>query len=422
MNAALKLGNPRRLRVLILTHHYPPEVGAPQTRLSETAAFLRARGHQVRVLTAMPSYPHGEIPEPYRGRWLVRERVAGVPVLRTWTYARPGGSVRQRLANQLSFAVSSLIGVGFAARHDVLLVESPPLFLGASGALLGRLAGARVVLHVADLWPDVAADLGALSGGWASRLAHVFERAVYAASNLVIVVTREWAAEIGRRGVDPSRLAVVTNGVDEQLLDPSTQAAERRRLRTALSLEGKVVVACVGTVGNVYDYNLILDAAERLAGHRELAFLIVGSGSREAWMHQEISRRGLQNVTILPAQPRDRIPTVLASADISVVALRPLPVTRGILPVRLLEAMAMALPVVAATAGESRRVLEDGQCGVGVDPGDLDGFAGAIATLADDAGLRAAMGHGGRAEIQRAYSRRHVGQRLEAELLAAAGR
>ena len=88
----------RRLRILILTHHYPPEVGAPQTRLSGTAAFLAERGHDVRVLTAMPSYPTGVIAPAYRGRFVVRERIGGIPVVRTPTFARPGGSIRLRIS------------------------------------------------------------------------------------------------------------------------------------------------------------------------------------------------------------------------------------------------------------------------------------------------------------------------------------
>src|SRR3954466_14594872 len=84
----------RSMRVLILTHHYPPEVGAPQTRLSGTARFLRDRGHDVRVVTAMPSYPTRIIPPAYRGQLRLRERIDGVPVERTWTFARPGASIR----------------------------------------------------------------------------------------------------------------------------------------------------------------------------------------------------------------------------------------------------------------------------------------------------------------------------------------
>src|SRR3954451_15504415 len=123
------------MRVLILTHHYPPEVGAPQTRLSGTARFLRDRGHRVTVVTALPSYPTGVIPPSYRRRPRLRGQIDGIVVERTWTCAPPGGASRVRLANQLSFTASALAALRAVGRHDVILVESPPLFLGMTGAI-----------------------------------------------------------------------------------------------------------------------------------------------------------------------------------------------------------------------------------------------------------------------------------------------
>src|SRR4051794_28903434 len=123
------------MRVLILTHHYPPEVGAPQTRLSGTARFLRDRGHDVKVVTAMPSYPTGVIPPAYRRSPRVSEWIDGIAGERPWTYARPGRSIRPRLANQLSFTASALAALPAIKGCDVILVESPPLFLGMTGAL-----------------------------------------------------------------------------------------------------------------------------------------------------------------------------------------------------------------------------------------------------------------------------------------------
>ena len=78
------------MRVLILTHHYPPEVGAPQTRLSGTARFLRDRGHDVAVVTAMPSYPTGVIPSAYRRSPRRSERIDGIQVERTCAWEEKG--------------------------------------------------------------------------------------------------------------------------------------------------------------------------------------------------------------------------------------------------------------------------------------------------------------------------------------------
>src|SRR3954463_3313772 len=215
------------MRVLILTHHYPPEVGAPQTRLSGTARFLRDRGHEVTVVTAMPSYPTGVIPPAYRRIPRRGEWIDGIRVERTWTFARPGSSIRLRLANQLSFTASALAALPAVGRQDVLLVESPPLFVGLPGAIFSAALVAPMVLHVSDLWPAVPIELGALSDPRAIRAARLFERAVYASSRRLIVVTERWRDQLVRQGVPGDKIDLVTNGVDAAFLDPEAAGSER---------------------------------------------------------------------------------------------------------------------------------------------------------------------------------------------------
>ena len=95
-------------RFLILTQHFPPEVGAAQIRLHAFAKQLQARGHEVRVVTAMPNYPRGEVFPEYRGQKIAREEIDGLPVTRTWIHPATGRNVVKRLLSYWSFAISSL--------------------------------------------------------------------------------------------------------------------------------------------------------------------------------------------------------------------------------------------------------------------------------------------------------------------------
>jgi glycosyltransferase involved in cell wall biosynthesis len=411
------------MRVLILTHHYPPEVGAPQTRLSGTARFLRGRGHDVAVVTAMPSYPTGRIPPAYRRSPRLSQRIDGVSVERTWTFARPGGSVRVRLANQLSFTGSALSALPAVGRRDVLLVESPPLFLGLTGAIFGAALRAPLVLHVSDLWPAVPIELGALRYPRAIQAARLFERGVYAASRRLIVVTERWREQLVRQGVPPDKIDLVTNGVDAAFLDPDTVEARRERdaVRAELSLVGRTVVACIGTVSYVYGYDTILEAAAHLARDPTVHLLIVGDGSQKDAVRDAVAARGLRNVTLLPAQPHARVRGLLAAADLSVSALLPLPVTRGQLPVRVLEAMAMARPVVFSGEGVASQLIAESGAGLAVPPGDASALAGAIAALAADPARRQRLGAAGRETILARFDRAAVAGKIEASLLRATG-
>ena len=118
------------MRVLFLTHYFPPEVGAPQTRIFELARRLRAAGDEVTVVTGFPNYPTGVVPDAYRGRTAMEEWMDGVRVLRRWVYATPNAGFAKRIANHLSFVATSLTALPAAGRTEVMVVESPPLPVG----------------------------------------------------------------------------------------------------------------------------------------------------------------------------------------------------------------------------------------------------------------------------------------------------
>ena len=97
------------MRILIVSHYFPPETGAPQARLSALAARWAADGDQVTVLTGMPNHPTGRVPAAYRGAIRRLERRDGYRVVRTWLYATPNEGVARKTAGHLSFMVSSVL-------------------------------------------------------------------------------------------------------------------------------------------------------------------------------------------------------------------------------------------------------------------------------------------------------------------------
>ena len=203
----------------ILTQYYPPELGAPQARLSDLAQRLARRGHEVSVLTAMPSYPQGKIYPGYGG-WRRRETLNGVSVVRTAIYPTQKPNLLPRLTNYFSFVFSACMAGGWwLPRLDYLLTESPPLFLGISGYLLSRWKRARWIFNVSDLWPESAVRLGFLQEGLSLRLSQALEAFCYRKAWLVTGQSRSILADIQERfpGV---RTVHFSNGVDTVLFHP----------------------------------------------------------------------------------------------------------------------------------------------------------------------------------------------------------
>ena len=128
------------MRFTILTQYYPPETGAPQNRLSDLALQLKYEGHEITVLTAMPNYPQNQIHDNYKGKYFISESINEIVILRSWIYVGKSRSVIPRLFNYFSFVISSFIwGILKLKKQDIIICESPPLFLGLTGWLLSRI-------------------------------------------------------------------------------------------------------------------------------------------------------------------------------------------------------------------------------------------------------------------------------------------
>ena len=405
------------MRLLILTQYYPPETGAPQNRLSDLARRLAGSGHPVTVLTAMPNYPKGEIFESYRGTWRCEEEVDGTRVVRTWIYAARGRAIVPRLLNYFSFVLTSLLcGAGRVGRQDVVLVESPPLFLGISGYLLSRLLGARLVFNVSDLWPASAVSLGVVRNRLLIGLSEWLELFLYGSARLVTGQTEGILSDIRRRRPS-ARLYLFPNGVDLESFRPRKTGV----LRRSLGLEGAFVVGYAGLHGLAQGLGTVLRAAERLVGTPGITFCFWGDGPEKESLVRAAGDRGLANVRFFPPRPAAEMPEVLASFDAALVPLKRNDLFRGARPSKMFEAMAAGVPLILSVDGEARGLVEEAGAGLCVEPESSGALAEAVLALQRDPEGRQRMGRNGRAFVTGRFDRAGIAVRLEGELLQSCG-
>jgi colanic acid biosynthesis glycosyl transferase WcaI len=404
------------IRLLIVTHYYPPEVAVPATRLHELARRLVARGHRVTVVAPWPHHPTGVVPPTYPRRPVVVETLDGVRVLRTWVFARPNeGFVR--LLDQLSFAVAAALVGPVAGRADAVLTISPPIFLGLTGALLARLNRAPLLLYIGDLWLESAVEMGLLRNRLLVYLTHLFVRATYSWSARLLVVTRGIAARLRGQGIPAGKIELLTNGVDTDWLRPVPGA---RALRREMGVDDAFVVLYAGTHGLAHGLDVAVDAAARLRHRPEIRFLFVGEGADKERLSRRAAELALENVRFMPGQPRDRMPALLSAGDACLVPLRNLPFARGAIPTKMLEAMATERPVVLAVGGEAADILTEAGAGIVVPPEDPDALAAAVEALAGDPARARALGAAGRRWVAGHFGRDQLATRLEALLAEAA--
>jgi glycosyltransferase involved in cell wall biosynthesis len=401
-----------KLRVLILTQYFPPEVGAPQARLSETARKLQQLGAEVEVLTAMPSYPTGRVFSDWRGRWFMRDEWQGMQVVRAFGYPTKSTKTLPRLLNYFSFVFSSLVaGLAMTKPCDVILVESPPLFLGLTGACLRRFKRAAMVLNVSDLWPETAVALGLYSReSRAVRLAVGLERWLYRVSAAVTAQSSGIADGI-RAKCPTANVALIPGGVDAQVFSP--QRRDRAVLKPFVG-EGRHVVGYAGLLGIAQGIELLLDVAKRLEHRTDIVFLIAGDGPERA----SLERKAGANVVFAGLMPKADMPALVASFDVTVIPLvKTIP---GALPSKMYEAMASEVPIVLAAEGDPRELLERANCGLYAPYSDAAAVASAVAQLCDDRELAGRLGEAGRRYVLAHHVREVIAERLHGVLLEAA--
>ena len=380
------------MRIVILTQYYAPEVGAPQTRLAALARELRRHRHDVEVVTAMPHHLIGRVYDGYRGKVYAREFIDGVRVHRTWVYAATGTGVR-RIANYLSFACSSLLGLLCTARPDAIFVESPPLFLSIPGWIAARLRGAKIIFNVADLWPDSVRELGVMGDGPALRAAERLEKWSYERADVVNAVTEGIGRTLReRKGVPSDKIRSLPNGIDVEMFYPREPDRElQRRLR----LDERPVFLYAGTHGIAQGLQTVIEAAKLAEPHANL--VMVGSGPTKPWLVDQARRMNVGNVRFVDPVPLRMMPAYFALASASIVPLVDKPLMYGARPSKIFPSLASGVPVLFCGRGESALFLESAGAGVSVEPEDARALANHMIALVQDEPARAQMSQRARA-------------------------
>ncbi len=402
-------------RLVVLTQYFPPEMGAPQARLSELGERLLERGWEVEVLTALPNYPTGRVFAGYRRFRPCREMVGRLPTVRVPLWPAKGGAAK-RLACYLSFVLAACwFGPSRCRRPDLLVAESPPLFIGIAARYLAWRWRCPLVLNLSDLWPGSFLTTGILRRGTAFRLLEALELWTYRAAAGITGQSEEIAAEV-RRKAPGTPVAVVTNGVDPVRFGPE-QADEAAR--ALLGSEPGPVFLFGGLMGVAQGLDQIVDLARDLPRATPGRIVLVGDGTERERLLERVEREGIDRVQILPAQPRDRMPALLAAADAAVISLgMSIP---GSVPSKIYEAMASARPILMVAEGEAARRVEEAGAGIAVNTGDPRALEAAFTRLATDPELRGKLGAGGREAAETTYNRDRIADRLDAFLREVAG-
>ncbi|WP_454726776.1 MULTISPECIES: WcaI family glycosyltransferase [Cupriavidus] len=377
------------MKILMYCLNYAPELTGIGKYTSEQAEWLVAQGHEVRVITAPPYYPDWKVAEGYKASSYKQETRNGVSVLRAplWVPSKPSGL--KRLVHLATFAVSSMPVLFAQARWkpDVVFVVEPPLFCSPAVLLFAKLIGSKTWLHIQDFEVDAAFALGILKNERAKRIVERMENRLLRWFDRVSTISQAMMRLAEAKGVDRSRLVHFPNWVDVETIHPEVKG---HAIRDELNIPADAVVALYsGNMGHKQGLEILGRAAHLLQDSQNIHFVFCGNGPGRTALEETCTR--LNRAHFLPLQPAERLPSLLASADIHLLPQRA-DAADLVMPSKLTGMLASGRPIVAtAAAGTEVAEVVSGR-GITVSPGDASAVADAVSSLASNEALRTALG------------------------------
>jgi len=318
-----------------------------------------------------------------RARLGRHERLDGIDVHRVWSTRFGRGTLMGRGIDYLSFYLGAGLALArLCRRGDVVVAETDPPLISVVAGLVAKWRGAYLVNWLHDLFPEVAEKLGvAFMGGAAAKVLRAMRDGSLGRARCNVVLGARMAEQLTSLGIPPERITIIHNWSDGEAIRPRPLAGHG--LRRAWGVEHRFLVMYSGNMGYSHEFDTILDGAHRLREHQDILFLFIGGGVRRGHIEQQVRSRGLTNVRFKPYQPRETLGQSLTAANAHLVSL--LPQLEGLMvPSKFYAVAAAGRPIVfiGAEDGELAHLIDEGQCGFRVAPGDGQALADGIASLA----------------------------------------
>ncbi len=424
-------------RIVFLNRSYWPDAEATGQLLTELCEDLAAEeqetggrrqetgdGRQQAPLSPVPcplspdiavlcGQPNANPMKATYRRW-GREVRNGVTIHRVWHTRFPKSFLPGRAVNYVSFLLAALWTAWWTRRPDVVVVETDPPLLSLIGGLLQRWRGAKLIVYLQDIHPDIAVALRKLRDSWMTRLVRRRLFAVYRRADRVVVLSGDMRQHVIAGGVRPDRVVVIPNWIDTASVHPVKQ---NNAFRQRHELNGQFVVMYSGNLGLCQRLEDVIAAAECLRRRADIVFLLVGGGALQRPLEARAAELGLGNVRFLPYEPKPRLAESLSAADIHLVPLDP-DVAACLMPSKLYGVLASGTPLlaVAPESSELAELTRTHAVGLVAPPGDPSALAQAIERLADHPDDLPEMGQRARQLAERQYDRKTVTARF-ADLL-----
>jgi len=373
------------MRILLLHQYFLEKNQGGGTRFNEMTQIWSSQGHKVSVLSGMVHFATGKKPMKYKGKHFFKDDnfYNNVDVLRCHVSESYNVNFLGRLWGYFSFVFSSTYAGLFKLKkkHDVLVVSSPPLFIGIAAILIGFFKRIPVVFEVRDLWPESAIDTGVLRNKFIIKAAYWFETRMYKYAKIINVLTPAFRDKLIEKGVPEEKIIFIPNAADFTYFDALTATNfNADKFKEALGFKDKFVITYVGAHGVANHLIQLIEAAELLR-ETPVIFQFIGSGMEKEMLKKEALERNLENVTFTDFVPKNEIFKYILSSDMGASILKNVDTFKTIYSNKTFDYMSCKKPVLLAIDGVSRELIEKADCGIFVQPENPEAIANGILNL-----------------------------------------
>jgi len=403
------------MKLLVYGINFAPELTGIGKYTGEMVAWLTARGHEVRVVTAPPYYPDWAVRPGYHASRYAKETWCGATVLRVPLWVPRKASGAKRLLHLASFALTSVPALlaQWRWKPDVVWVTEPPLFCTPAALAFARLRSAKAWLHIQDYEVDAAFDLGLLKGARLRAFVAAVERGLMRRFDRISTISQRMIERARSKGTEDARLVFLPNWADISAIQPLAGCSP---YRAELGIRSDAVVALYsGNISAKQGLEMLAEAALLLKDHPNLEFVFCTNGAGRAELVKRCEQ--LTNVRFLDLQPVDRLGDLLGLADIHLLPQRA-DAADLVMPSKLTGMLSSGRPVVAGARVDTELGKVASECGMAVPPDDAKAFAAAIVSLASQPERRRELGRLARAHAEARFDRDAVLAQFESDLQA----
>lgn len=405
------------MNILIVHQYFLAQSDAGGSRWNQFAKYWEQQGHTITLLAGTVHYATGKKHPEYKGRFVVRQHESqNVQVLRCHVSESYNKSFLGRFWAYLSFVLSTVwAGLFYTKKCDVIVCTSPPLTVGLTGWILSRLKRAPMVFEVRDLWPESAIDTGVMKNKWLIKLSYWLEKKSYKSANWINVLTPAFEKSlIENKSIRPDRISMIPNGADLDIFNKGKPTVDVRQKH---NLADKFVITYVGAHGLANHLIQILETARLLKEQKDIVFMLVGDGMQKAMLKQKTDDWQLDNVIFVDSVPKNEIVDYITASDACTAVLKKIDTFKTVYPNKVFDYMSAQKPAIIAIDGVARKLIEDADAGIYVEPENPQEFADAVLKLKEEPQLCKQLGQNGLDYVRSNFDRKVLAQKYVQILL-----